>query len=70
MPKELTDLYAKGVDYYIGGHFQKAIESWSKVLEKDPKNYLVQRNLEEARARLMDKPGPGSQEKQESKDKP
>ena len=70
MPKELTDLYAKGVDYYIGGHFQKAIEAWGKVLEKDPKNYLVQRNLEEARERLKDKPEPVSLKKQETKEKP
>ena len=56
MSKELTNLYAKGVDDYMGGRYQKAIESWEKVLAKDPKNFLVQRNLEEARARLKDKP--------------
>jgi len=70
MPKELTDLYARGVDYYMGGQYTKAIEAWEKVLEKDPKNYLVQRNLEEARSRLKDKPGPGSPEKQDSKNNP
>jgi len=56
MSKELTDLYAQGVDYYMGGHYQKAVEVWEKVLEKNPKNFLVRRNLEEARSRLKDKP--------------
>jgi tetratricopeptide (TPR) repeat protein len=56
MSKELTDLYAKGVDYYMGGHYQKAVDVWEKVLEKSPNNFLVRRNLEEARSRLKDEP--------------
>ncbi len=60
MSKETTDLYAKGVNYYMNGEYPKAIEVWEKVLEKNPKNFLVQRNLEEARSRLKDKALPGS----------
>jgi tetratricopeptide (TPR) repeat protein len=70
MPKELTDLYAKGVDYYIAGQFQKAIDAWVKVLEKDPKNYLIQRNLDEARSRLKEKPEPSSSIIKDTKTKP
>ncbi len=60
MPKDLTELYAQGVNYYISGDYQKAIESWEKVLDKSPKNFLVRRNIEEARSRLKDKAIPGS----------
>gem|GEM_PF-1247557 len=67
MSKELTDLYAKGVDYYMGGQYRKAIESWEQVLAKDPKNFLVLRNLEEARARLKDKPEAAPAENKEPK---
>ncbi len=70
MSKELTDLYAEGVNYYMGGKYQKAIESWEKVLEKDPKNFLVLRNMEEARERLKDQPLPPSGENKGTQKKP
>ena len=57
MSKELTDLYAKGVDFYMAGNYAKAVEVWEKVLEKSPKNFLVQRNLEDAAARLRENSG-------------
>ncbi|HTC21638.1 MAG TPA: tetratricopeptide repeat protein, partial [bacterium] len=67
MPKELTELYAQGVNDYMAGDYQKAIEVWDQVLDKSPKNFLVRRNIEEARSRLKDKtvpdsPSPASQE--------
>lgn len=58
MSKEATDLYAKGVEAYMKGDFAKSIDYWGQVLEKNPKNFLVRRNLEEARNRLKDKPVP------------
>jgi tetratricopeptide (TPR) repeat protein len=72
MPKELTVLYARGVNYYLGGDYQKAIETWEQVLDKSPKNFLVRRNIEEARSRLKDKavPESSSTEKQEPNNKP
>ncbi len=72
MPKEITMLYARGVNYYLGGDYQKAIETWEQVLEKSPKNFLVRRNIEEAKSRLKDKAIPGSSfpEKQELNNKP
>jgi tetratricopeptide (TPR) repeat protein len=54
MPKELTELYAKGVDLYMAGQYAKAVEVWEKVLAQNPKNFLVQRNLEEARAKMRE----------------
>jgi len=72
MPKEITVLYARGVNYYLVGDYQKAIETWEQVLEKSPKNFLVRRNIEEAKSRLKDKavPGSSSTEKQEPSNKP
>jgi len=61
MPKELTELYAKGVDHYMAGHYQEAIGVWEQVLAKNPKNFLVQRNLEEARNKLKDGQGAKSE---------
>lgn len=55
MSKESTDLYAKGVNAYMDGKYQTAIDEWSKVLEKEPKNYLVRRNIEEAQEQLDEK---------------
>jgi tetratricopeptide (TPR) repeat protein len=72
MSKEMTDLYAKGVDYYMNGDYANAIDVWQKVLEKNPKNYLVQRNIEDAKSRVKDKVPPGtiSPANPETKNKP
>jgi tetratricopeptide (TPR) repeat protein len=69
MSKDLTDLYAKGVDFYMKGQYQQAISVWEKVLDRNPKNYLVQRNLEEARDRLKDKPTENSKTKNDDGNK-
>ncbi len=61
MPKDLTALYAKGVDYYMNGEYQKAIDAWETLMQKDPKNYLVRRNIEEAQNRLKEKAASPSQ---------
>ncbi len=72
MPKELTELYAQGVNYYMGGDYRKAIDAWEQVLNKSPKNFLVRRNIEDARRRVNDKavPEDTSTENQELKNKP
>jgi hypothetical protein len=46
------------VEAYIKGDFPKAVDYWGQVLEKNPKNFLVRRNLEEAKTRMKDKPAP------------
>lgn len=60
MPKDLTALYAKGVDYYMNGDYQKAIDTWEGLLEKNPKNFLLRRNIDEAKSHLKDKTVPGA----------
>ncbi|HVM31885.1 MAG TPA: PorV/PorQ family protein [bacterium] len=53
MDKSATDHYALGVNAYMAGKYSQAISEWQKVLEQEPKNYLVRRNIEQAR-QLMD----------------
>jgi tetratricopeptide (TPR) repeat protein len=52
LPKDLSELYAKGVDFYLKGQYAQAISVWERVLAKVPGNRLVARNLEEARTQL------------------
>jgi tetratricopeptide (TPR) repeat protein len=72
MSKELTELYAQGVNDYMGGDYRKAIEIWEQVLDKSPKNFLVRRNIEEAKKRLSDNavPESSSTQSQEPVNKP
>ncbi|HET9869202.1 MAG TPA: PorV/PorQ family protein, partial [bacterium] len=53
MDREAGDHYALGVNAYMAGQYAQAIDEWKKVLEKEPKNYLVRRNIEEARQLLQ-----------------
>ncbi len=52
MTKDATDHYAQGVNAYMAGNYSSAIAEWKKVLENEPKNYLVRRNIEEAQQLL------------------
>ncbi len=52
MNKDATDHYAQGVNAYMAGNYVSAISEWKKVLENEPKNYLVRRNIEEAQQLL------------------
>ena len=54
MPESLSKLYGKGVAEFLRGDYPKAIEIWRKVLETDPTNFLVQRNIAEAQARMKE----------------
>ncbi len=58
MPKEITNLYAKGVEAYLTGKYQEAVVDWEKVLAQSPKNFLIMRNLEEAQKRLNESKTP------------
>jgi tetratricopeptide (TPR) repeat protein len=58
LPQNLSDLYTKGVEFYLKGQYAQAIAVWEKVLEKVPGNRLVARNLEEARTQLHESATP------------
>ncbi len=57
--KETTELqpefekeYLKGIDLYLQGQYKQAIEIWEGILEKDPHNQSVIRNIQAAKDRL------------------
>ncbi len=58
LPKDLSDLYTKGVEFYLKGQYAQAIVVWEKVLVKVPGNRLVARNLEEARTQIHESATP------------
>ena len=45
-------LYLAGMQHFAKDEYAKAIEQWQKILEIDPTNESVQRNIDEARQRL------------------
>jgi cytochrome c-type biogenesis protein CcmH/NrfG len=45
-------LYIEGMNYFSSGEYEKAIESWKKILAVDPQNETVAKNIEKAKARL------------------
>jgi len=47
----------------MAGNYEKAIEIWTKVLAKSPKNFLIQRNIEEAQAHLKEQQSGGAHSK-------
>jgi tetratricopeptide (TPR) repeat protein len=49
---EMEKLYLEGVDLYLQGKYAEAVEAWRKVLEDDPNNTKVTRNIEEAEQRI------------------
>ncbi len=48
----IRSLYLAGMQHFAKDEYAKAIEEWQKILEIDPTNESVQRNIEEARQRL------------------
>jgi len=58
MTGELSKLYGRGVAEFLKGRYDKAIDIWKQVLDKDPKNFLVQRNIAEAQARMNESNAP------------
>jgi tetratricopeptide (TPR) repeat protein len=50
--ESIRQFYVEGMDYFNSGDYEKAIQSWNKILEMDPENEMVARNIEKAKARL------------------
>lgn len=53
MSDKSLQLYYQGIDFYVANDFVKAILVWNKILETEPNNLLVVRNIEEARSRIV-----------------
>jgi cytochrome c-type biogenesis protein CcmH/NrfG len=49
---EVRRLFLRGMQHFAKDEYQKAIEQWQKILEIDPTNESVKRNIEEAKERL------------------
>lgn len=52
LSEESMKLYYQGIDLYVEERFQEAIVIWRTILESEPNNILVLRNIEEAEERL------------------
>ncbi|MBP2681736.1 MAG: Tetratricopeptide repeat-containing protein, partial [Candidatus Krumholzibacteriota bacterium] len=50
--EEVRRLFLRGMQHFAKDEYQKAIEQWQKILEIDPTNESVKRNIEEAKERL------------------
>jgi tetratricopeptide (TPR) repeat protein len=50
--ENIRRLYVEGMNHFNSGEYEKAIESWKKILALDPQNEMVAKNIEKARARL------------------
>jgi tetratricopeptide (TPR) repeat protein len=49
--EQIRRLYLAGMQFFAKDEYAKAIAEWEKILEIDPTNESVQRNIEEARQR-------------------
>jgi tetratricopeptide (TPR) repeat protein len=50
--QQIRSLYLAGMQHFAKDEYAKAIEQWKKILEIDPTNESVQRNIDEAQQRL------------------
>ncbi|KPJ61687.1 MAG: hypothetical protein AMJ46_01065 [Latescibacteria bacterium DG_63] len=50
--ESVRQLYVEGMNHFNSGDYEKAIQSWKKILEMDPDNEMVAKNIEKAKARL------------------
>ncbi|MCX5800744.1 MAG: PorV/PorQ family protein [Candidatus Eisenbacteria bacterium] len=50
--ENVKKLYVEGMNHFNLGEYEKAIESWKKIMAVDPQNEMVARNIEKAKARL------------------
>lgn len=62
MSEPELDLYYQGIDLYLANKYADAISVWKRMLEKNPTNVLVMRNIEEAEGRLatLNSPAPSA----------
>ncbi len=51
--EQVRSLYVEGMKYFTAGDYLRAVERWQTILEIDPDNESVLRNIEEARNRLQ-----------------
>ncbi len=51
--EEIRRLHIQGMKYFTQSNYKAAIIEWQKVLEIDPDNESVKKNIEEAKARLQ-----------------
>ncbi len=56
---EVRALYLEGMKHFTDGNYLKAVERWQRILEIDPDNESVLRNIGEARKRLQNSGGAG-----------
>ena len=50
--EQIRKLYLAGMQHFAKDEYAKAITEWEKILEIDPTNESVQRNIDEAKQRL------------------
>jgi cytochrome c-type biogenesis protein CcmH/NrfG len=50
--EEVRRLFLRGMQHFAKDEYAKAIEQWQRILEIDPTNESVKRNIEEAKERL------------------
>jgi len=50
--EQVRALYVEGMKYFTQGDYPRAIEQWKKILDIDPDNESVMKNVEEAQKRL------------------
>jgi tetratricopeptide (TPR) repeat protein len=50
--ESIRRFYLRGMQYFAKDQYREAIAEWEKILEIDPTNESVKRNIEEARERL------------------
>ena len=53
--EKVRSLYVQGLDDFTAGRYEQAIDRWSMILDLDPGNESVARNIEEARARIRER---------------
>ncbi|MBU1078521.1 MAG: PorV/PorQ family protein [Spirochaetes bacterium] len=52
--KQIMDLYYKGIDFYVAGEYEKAINIWKQILKIDPYNKLALRNINDAEKKIKE----------------
>lgn len=50
--EEIKQLYISGMKFFTQGNYAAAVDEWRKILNIDPDNESVLKNIEEARRRL------------------
>jgi hypothetical protein len=51
-PEELKKLNAQGIKQYAAGDYQKALETWTRMLKLDPGNTEAKKNIERVKTKI------------------